>query len=72
MIYHQDHTILWPLLHRMNQEETSNKTTPNASTTHMLEQIKLLQDEKNKLESELKSREEMMNNLIYYIRNSSV
>lgn len=65
-------SILSHLLHQMNQEPISNDSAPLKSTAAMQEQIKLLQEEKSKLESELKSREEMMNNLISYIRNGSI
>jgi hypothetical protein len=49
-----------------------NNQQPNQTTEDVLEQIRQLKEEKKKLESELKSREEMMNNLITYIRNTSI
>jgi hypothetical protein len=50
---------------------TSNQNTPKAEETNDLKaQIDILKAEKQKLEAELKSREEMMSNLLSFIQAS--
>ncbi len=50
---------------------TPNQNTPKAEETKDLKaQIDILQAEKQKLEAELKSREEMMSNLLSFIQAS--
>lgn len=50
---------------------TPDQNTPKAEETKDLKaQIDILQAEKQKLEAELKSREEMMSNLLSFIQAS--
>jgi predicted nuclease with TOPRIM domain len=52
-------------------EPSNQKTTTTSDVNEMQTKIDTLEAEKKKLEQELKMREEMMNNLLTYIQNSS-
>lgn len=60
-------TIFAPPLLTISIMSSSNKNKPTLES--LKEEVLRLQHEKQKLESELKSREEMMSNLLAFIEN---